>query len=150
RGLRWSIETERKRKDGSLVDVALSAMALRDAHGSLTGYAGIYRDITDRKHEVENRILRERERIQRETMAVLSHDLRTPLAAIKGFAETLRTGGLDDARRRLSFVRVIERHADKLAKLVDNMLAQSFFEHGRGFAEPQAVTLDHFVAEQVG
>jgi two-component system phosphate regulon sensor histidine kinase PhoR len=57
-----------------------------------------------------------------EMMANLSHDVRTPLAAIKGYGETLLQGGLEDAENRLDFVRTIMKHADRLSFLVEDML----------------------------
>lgn len=57
-----------------------------------------------------------------EMMANLSHDVRTPLAAIKGYAETLLRGGLEDATNRVDFVQTIMKHANRLSFLVEDML----------------------------
>lgn len=65
------------------------------------------------------------DRIQREFIANLSHELRTPVTAIKGYAQTLKSGGIDDKKNRLAFVDVIERHADRLAALIENLLSIS-------------------------
>lgn len=54
--------------------------------------------------------------------AGISHDLRTPVAAIRGSAETLLLGGLDDHENRYDFVKIIERHADRLGGLADSLL----------------------------
>ncbi len=147
RGQSCFIETVRKRKDGRLVHVHLSGSIIQEEDGRVVGYCGTYRDISDRKQAEEARVLREREQVQRDLVAVLSHDLRTPIAAIKGFAETLRSGALEDPRHRLSFVRTIERHADKLAKLVDNMLTLSVLECGRRASEPEVIGLGAFITD---
>jgi signal transduction histidine kinase len=66
---------------------------------------------------------RERELDQQKVFfAGISHDLRTPVAAIKGAAETLLLGGLDDEENRYDFVKIMERHADRLGALADNLL----------------------------
>lgn len=62
------------------------------------------------------------DRAQQEFIANLSHELRTPVTAIKGYAQTLRAGGLDDLKHRNMFVDTIERHADRLADLIEDLL----------------------------
>lgn len=59
---------------------------------------------------------------RREFIANLSHELRTPVTAIKGYAQTLKAGGLDDLKHRDMFVDTIERHADRLAALIEDLL----------------------------
>ena len=63
-------------------------------------------------------------------MANVSHELRTPLSSIKGYAETLRDGALDDKENRLVFLKTIEEQADRLSKLVDDLLDLSAVESG--------------------
>jgi len=82
-------------------------------------------DITDLRRAETARKVEERERTQREFIANVSHELRTPVTAIKGYAQTLRDGGLDDRRHRLGFVNTIERHADRLARLIEDLLRTS-------------------------
>ncbi len=80
--------------------------------------------------------LRSLERMRRDFVANVSHELRTPITTIKGFVETLRDGALDhpeDARR---FVAIMEKHADRLAAIVEDLLALSRLE------EPGGPTLD--------
>lgn len=64
-------------------------------------------------------------RSRREFIANLSHELRTPVTAIKGYAQTLKAGGLDDLKHRDMFVDTIERHADRLAALIEGLLRLS-------------------------
>ncbi len=64
----------------------------------------------------------ERKRVERELISTISHELRTPIAAVQGFAETLRRGGLDDRQNRLEFVELIEKHARHLSSLVDGLV----------------------------
>ena len=60
--------------------------------------------------------LRRLESLRRELVANVSHELKTPLAAIKGYAETLRLGAVNDQEHNLHFVRRIEEQADRLAR----------------------------------
>lgn len=75
--------------------------------------------------------LRKLERIRREFVANVSHELKTPLASIRGFAETLLTGGLEDSKHRQEFVQIIENQANQLSRLVDDLLDLSAIESGQ-------------------
>ncbi len=75
--------------------------------------------------------LKRLERIRRDFVANVSHELRTPLAAIRGYTETLLGGALDDAERARRFLGIIERHTDRLGRLVDDLLTLSDLELGR-------------------
>jgi PAS domain S-box-containing protein len=74
-------ETERLRKDGSVVQVSLSVSPLHDAEGRIVGASKIARDITGRKRAEE--ALREANRRKDEFLATLAHELRNPLAPIR-------------------------------------------------------------------
>jgi two-component system, OmpR family, phosphate regulon sensor histidine kinase PhoR len=68
------------------------------------------------------------EEVRRDFVANASHELRTPLAAIRGFAETLlRSEGLSESERR-SYLEVIDRHAQRLANIVRDLLELSTIE----------------------
>ncbi len=75
--------------------------------------------------------IRQLERIRRDFVANVSHELRTPLAAIGGYTETLLSGAMDDRERATRFLGIIERHSDRLGRLVDDLLTLSDLELGR-------------------
>jgi two-component system phosphate regulon sensor histidine kinase PhoR len=70
------------------------------------------------------------ESIRRDFVANASHELRTPVATIRGAAETLLDGALDDPVNARHFVGVIARHADRLAHLTQDLLDLSRIELG--------------------
>ena len=72
--------------------------------------------------------LRQLERSRRDFVANASHELRTPLTAIKGYAETLKDGALDDPQSAIRFVEVISTHADRLSRLLNDLLDLSSLE----------------------
>jgi PAS domain S-box-containing protein len=109
----------------------------------------IVRDTTERRRAEEANRLLAREAMQRDFVATVSHELRTPIAAIKGFAETLRTGGLDDAKNRLRFIRIIEKHADKLGWLVEDILTLNALESGKLKPEPEPIALGESIERLV-
>jgi two-component system phosphate regulon sensor histidine kinase PhoR len=75
--------------------------------------------------------LRRLENLRRELVANVSHELKTPLAAIKAYAETLRLGAVNDPDNNLAFVRRIEEQADRLHELILDILQIARLEQGQ-------------------
>ena len=71
------------------------------------------------------------EAIRRDFVANASHELRTPVAAIRGAAETLLGGALDDPEAARHFVDMVARHAERLARLTQDLLDLSRIESGQ-------------------
>lgn len=67
------------------------------------------------------------ERTRRDFVANASHELRTPVTAIRGYAETLLSGGGDEATRR-RFLEIIHRHGERMGRLVEDLLRLSELE----------------------
>jgi two-component system, OmpR family, phosphate regulon sensor histidine kinase PhoR len=76
-------------------------------------------------------VTRERRLQQTRTdfVANVSHELKTPVTAIKGFTETLRGGAVEDCSVRDRFLEKIERHADRLDSIIADLLGLSRIEH---------------------
>ncbi|MDP9036070.1 MAG: ATP-binding protein [Myxococcota bacterium] len=72
--------------------------------------------------------LRRLESLRRDFVANASHELRTPIAAVRSSTETLRSGALDDPSAAVRFVDIIERNAQRLQSLVEDMLELSKLE----------------------
>lgn len=97
--------------------------------------------------------LRGLERVRREFVANVSHELRTPLTIILGYLETLLDGGLDDRVMTENALRVMFKHAERLRRLVDDLLTISRVE-----SQPvplqqdrvELVAMLHRVVEQFG
>lgn len=148
-------ETVRRRKDGRLIDVSLSISPLTDAAGNVIGAAKIARDITSRKRaeaERESLLRREREaraeaeqasRLKDEFLATLSHELRTPIAAILGWAQVLIAEPDRDSARRAALA--IERGAKTQAKLINDLLDVSRIITGKFDLHPQVVDFSPIV-----
>ncbi|HKA25421.1 MAG TPA: ATP-binding protein [Candidatus Eisenbacteria bacterium] len=67
-------------------------------------------------------------RVRQEFVANVSHELRTPLTSIRGYAETLLEGGLDDRDHREGFVGVIREQAERLTAIIDDLLSLAELE----------------------
>ena len=70
-------------------------------------------------------------RLRADFVANVSHDLKTPLSLIRMFGETLEMGRLGDETKRQEYYRVITREAERLSRLIDNVLDFSRIEGGR-------------------
>jgi two-component system, OmpR family, phosphate regulon sensor histidine kinase PhoR len=94
-------------------------------------------------HEISE--LRRLERIRQDFVANVSHEFRTPLTAIQGFAETLLGGALEDPANRRRFVEIIREHAARLARLTADLLELSRIEAGELKLEFRPVSLAQLV-----
>ncbi|MCP5521515.1 MAG: PAS domain-containing protein [Verrucomicrobiales bacterium] len=105
--------------DHRLVQVSVTAM--RETKGRTSGLVVLVHDLT-RLKQLEN--------TRRDFVANVSHELRTPLSLIKGFVETLLLGGPHDAETVERFLKTIQKHADRLAFLIEDLLTISKLESG--------------------
>jgi two-component system phosphate regulon sensor histidine kinase PhoR len=103
---------------------------------STTGAVMVLHDITE---------IRRLERARRDFVANVSHEFRTPLTAIRGFAETLLEGALEDAVNRGRFIEIIHDHAQRLTRLTDDLLRLAQIEAGQLLLEFRPVTVDAIV-----
>ena len=71
---------------------------------------------------------REMANLRREFVANVSHELKTPLTSIRGYAETLLHGGLEDEEHRGTFVETIRAQAERLEALVNDLLTLAELE----------------------
>jgi two-component system phosphate regulon sensor histidine kinase PhoR len=107
---------------GSARTLQVNAARLRDADGRVFGFVLVLHDVTE---------LRRLEVVRRDFVANVSHELRTPLTAIKGYAETLLGPAGDDRETAKRFLAVIDRHSERLGRLIDDLLTLSDLELGR-------------------
>jgi len=85
--------------------------------------------------------LRRLENVRREFVTNVSHELKTPLASIKAYAETLRLGAIHDAEHNELFVARIEEQADRLHQLIQDLLHLAQVESGRQAFDIRDVSL---------
>jgi two-component system phosphate regulon sensor histidine kinase PhoR len=102
--------------------VQVNGARLEGTDGAAFGVVLVLHDVTE---------LRRLEVVRRDFVANVSHELRTPLTAIKGYAETLLGAAGDDRDTARRFLAVIDRHSERLGRLVDDLLALSDLELGR-------------------
>ncbi|HZS09830.1 MAG TPA: ATP-binding protein [Blastocatellia bacterium] len=99
----------------------LHTAPLRFDGARVDGVVGAFIDITQ---------LEKLERIRQEFLTNVSHELRTPLASIAAYTETLIDGGIDDAENSLRFLTTIQRNAERMRNLVNDISELSTIESG--------------------
>src|SRR5207253_296261 len=88
-------------------------------------------------------------RVRQDFVANVSHELKTPLTSVRGYAETLLDGGLEDPARREEFVRVIRDQAMRLQDLVEDLLSLAELERPDARIEKTRFDLRQAAAQQV-
>ncbi|WP_408608427.1 two-component system histidine kinase PnpS [Caminicella sporogenes] len=80
---------------------------------------------------VEVTEMRRLEKMRTEFVANVSHELKTPLTSILGFVETLKNGAIDNEKVRDKFLNIIEIEAERLTRLIDDLLTLSDIESNK-------------------
>jgi PAS domain S-box-containing protein len=122
-------DTERRRKDGRLVDVSVTISPVRDRQGRVVAVAKVARDITDRKR-AEASLARAKEAADAANLELeafsysVAHDLRAPLRGMNGFAQVL----LDTYKDKIDadgqdYLQEILENARKMGDLIDGLLS---------------------------
>ncbi|OFV97871.1 MAG: hypothetical protein A3F68_01855 [Acidobacteria bacterium RIFCSPLOWO2_12_FULL_54_10] len=89
--------------------------------------------------------IRKLERMRRDFVANVSHEFKTPLTAIQGFAETLLGGALEDKQNSQRFVEIIRDQAIRLNRVTSDLLKLSMIEAGRLTLEYRPVDVTHLI-----
>jgi PAS domain S-box-containing protein len=148
-------------RDGRVVWIRDEDVTIRDSEGRKLYAQGYMLDITNRKETEEileralereraaNEHLRELDRLKDEFIALVSHELRTPLTSIRGYLEFL----LEDAERlapeHARFLGVVDRNAERLQHLVNDLLFVAQVDAGRLTIQQAEVDLAELAAEAV-
>lgn len=116
------VEGDLIRDDGSIVPIGMTYAPLLSMDGNLVNIIASTRDITH---------FREAEDIKSTFISVVSHELKTPVALIKGYVSTLRREDASWDRKTIQdSLEVIEDESDRLAELIENLLDATRLEAG--------------------
>jgi PAS domain S-box-containing protein len=139
-GAHLYVEGDMKRRDGQLINVSITYAPLLNHRGVMTNVIANVRDLTR---------FREEERLHKTFISVVSHELKTPVSIIKGYAGTLQRRDADwpPAVQR-EYLAVIEEEADRLTDLIDNLLEASRLQSGAfKLALSDTISLDKLAEE---
>jgi two-component system phosphate regulon sensor histidine kinase PhoR len=115
----------------------VSPLSYKD--NELSGFVVILHDITQ---------LKKLEQTRKDFVANISHEIKTPITAIKGFSETLLEGALRDAENAEKFLQIIKSNSERINSLVDDLMTISKIELGAARIEKAPVEVPDAI-EQV-
>lgn len=101
------------------LEVDLFVGPVKDLEQKTTGIVIVFHDITD---------LKNLEKMRQDFVANVSHELKTPLTSIKGFSETLLDGAMYSEEHLKQFLEIIRQEADRLHRLIQDLLHLSHIE----------------------
>lgn len=106
--------------------------------GKVVGALAMVEDITE---------LRRLEQVRTDFVANVSHELKTPLTSIKGFVETLLDGAINNPPMAEKFLKIIMLEAERLTRLINDILSISKLESGMNDVPTERVQLDKMAFE---
>ncbi len=132
-------ETQRLTKGGRLIDVSLTISPVKDAQGKIIGISKIARDITEKKQE---------EHRKNDFIAMVSHELKTPLTAITSYIQLLlsraKKGGDEFTLHALSRAEV---QARKMISMIHDFLSLARLEEGKILLNKEEFELHPLIEE---
>jgi len=108
--------------------------------GRVVGALALVEDITN---------LRMLEQLRTDFAANVSHELKTPLTSIKGFVETLMDGAIHNPPMAEKFLRIIMMEADRLTRLINDILSISKLESGEETGSNERIQIDQVIRNVV-
>ena len=134
---RWRGEARQMKKNGEAFDVRLEYAPVKGRDGGVIGLVGVGREITEYQRSDEaNRgsragsevveAIRRAGQLQKEVIATVAHELRNPLASIKGYISTLLQPDVKwEPQLQREFLTIANQEADHLNRLVGDLLTVS-------------------------
>lgn len=113
-----SLETIRKRKDGELIHVFLTLSPIKDARNVVVALTGITRDITERKKSEEFFRKADKLNVVGQLAAGLAHEIRNPLASLRGFLQLIMSGHMGKAE----YFDIMISEIDRINSIVNELL----------------------------
>ncbi len=133
-----AVEVRRTGPQGNRQPLLASAVALRDPDGEVLEVVHLLRDITSVKQADEAKTL---------FLATASHELKTPLSVIHGYAQLLRMADVGEAEREHA-LDSIDARTHQLVDIVDRLLMSSRIEAGRIDLQPRLIDPSDIIAER--
>lgn len=112
---------------GEPLSLGATATLLKGENSELRGVLILFRDLSETKELINRRKV---DQMKDNFISTISHEIRTPITAIKSFSEILMNYSDEDESTRREFVSIINSESDRLTRLVDNILDLSKMESG--------------------
>ena len=129
------VRSRQRRKDGTVIEMSVTISPIYDREGKLTGISSIGRDISpilEAQHKIETLLEQAEEAARRreQFIAMLSHELRNPLAAVLNATALLSDRQLQPSTQQRCYA-VIDRQAHHMKRLLDDLLDVSRITRGK-------------------
>lgn len=146
-GRDWIGEVQNQRKNGDHYWESLIVSPIFDAAGQITNFISIKEDITERKQMIREVIVakekaEEAEHLKSAFLANMSHEIRTPLNAILGFTTLLTTSRIITEKTREDYITIINKSAEGLLHIINDILDISKLETGQVKIHKQAFLIE--------
>jgi PAS domain S-box-containing protein len=136
-----NFDTLRLKKDGTLINISLSISPIKDTKGNIIGFSKIARDITEKKQE---------EMRKNDFIAIVSHELKTPLTSVKSYIQVLLAiAKKDDAEFRINALTRADIQIKKMTTLIQDFLNLARLEDGKMHLHKENFELHRFIEEIV-
>jgi two-component system phosphate regulon sensor histidine kinase PhoR len=112
---------------------------VRSRDGLVQGIVGVLSDVTE---------LKEMDQMKTDLMSMVTHEIRTPLATVRGFAQILLKGGIGGDKSK-EFLEIINRQSNRLVNLVNDFLDITRIESGRQVITKGPVDVDKLIQNAV-
>ncbi len=114
------VESEITIRENEAYHLQVHGSVIKDAEEQIFGAVIVLNDVTR---------LRRLEKVRQDFVANVSHEIRTPLTSIKGFAETLLSGAIDEPQTARGFVQIISNQSNRLNAIIEDLLILARLEH---------------------
>ena len=121
-----------------ILNIYSNPIRLTDNPNRTIGVLIIIEDITE---------IRKLERMRKDFVANVSHELKTPLTSIKGFIETLKDGAVEDKKVRDKFLDIVDIEAGRLTSLIQDLLLLSEIENRNTVIDKEAIEVNESIEE---
>ncbi|KPU28307.1 histidine kinase [Caloranaerobacter sp. TR13] len=133
-------EVEAKEPNSKIFNVYINPIKLTNDPNRTIGVLVIIQDITD---------IRRLERMRKDFVANVSHELKTPLTSIRGFIETLKSGAVEDKEIRNKFLDIIDIETLRLTNLIEDLLLLSQIENSNEITKKDIIDVNKSIEEVI-
>jgi PAS domain S-box-containing protein len=136
--------------DGSLRNVSAVGRVVLDEHGNVSRLIGVDMDVTERREAAEalEQSRQDQMRFKDEFLSHVSHELRSPLTAIKQFTSILLGGVAGELNpEQREYQQIVLKNIQQLQSMIDDLLEVTRLETGKLTVEPERVSLANAVTD---